>query len=282
MKTKNYLLSLSLVISSIASTYFVVSYNVSNAQQTTIQRGTADNEYQVGAVLYMQHAAEYRALAYQAFNLAKMSLDADDKTKRKLPKAERKKTRAVIVDVDETVLNNSPQQVFFIKNHLSFTSSLFTEWINKRMAKPIHGAVDFLNYVNREGVKVFYVTNRGQADKQGTIDNLKAVGFPDVNEETVMVKTTESSKEARRQAISAKHRIVLLIGDNLNDFSNVFEGKSINDRFAETDKMRDLWGTRWIVLPNAMYGDWESALYEYKRLTEEEKTARRTSLLQSF
>src|SRR3990170_1297224 len=137
MKTKHYLLCLSLIVVSIASTYFIVVTNVNNAQQKAIQAGNADNEYQVGAVLYMQYAAEYRALAYQAFNLAKLSLDADDKTRKKLSKSERKKTRAVIVDVDETVLDNSPQQVFFIKNHLSYTTPLFTEWVNRRTAKPI-------------------------------------------------------------------------------------------------------------------------------------------------
>lgn len=266
---------------SVASTYLVVGFYVNNAQQA-VQKGNADNDYQTGAVLFMQHAAEYRALAFQAFNLARMSLDADEKSRKKLPKAERKKTRAVVVDVDETVLDNSSQQVFFIRNNVSYTTPLFTEWINKRMAKPIPGAVDFLKHASQKGVRVFYVTNRNQEQKQGTIDNLKAAGFPDVSDETVMVKTGESSKEPRRDSISANYRIVLLVGDNLNDFSNVFEEKSISERFMETDKTRNLWGTKWIVVPNAMYGDWESAIYEYKRLSEEEKVIRRNLMLQGY
>jgi len=283
MKIKNYLLTAALVTSSIISTYFITA-------TTTAQQGAqtasivADNEYQVGTVLFMQKAAEFRALAYQAFNLGRWQLDADfdKKNIKTLPKAERKMTRAVVVDVDETVLDNSPHQAELIKNRMPFTNTVWTAWVNRRQAKPIPGAVEFLKYANSKGVRVFYVSNRNEAEKQGTIDNLKAVGFPDVSDETVLVRTTESGKEPRRQSIAAKHRIVLLMGDNLNDFSNVFERKSVADRFSEVERVKDLWGKRFIVLPNAMYGDWESAIYEYGRLSEVEKTQKRLSALESY
>jgi len=283
MKSKKYLFSIGLVLSSVVSTYFVT---VSTAQQgaQTQAISTADNEYQVSAVLFMQKSAEFRALAYQAFNLARWQLDADfdKKNVKKLPKEQRKMPRAVVVDIDETVLDNSPHQAEMIKNRMPFTTSIWTAWVNRREAKPIPGALEFLKYANSKGVRVFYVSNRNEAEKQGTIDNLKAAGFPDVSEETVLVRTTESGKEPRRQSIAAKHRIVLLMGDNLNDFSNVFERKSIADRFSETDKMKDVWGKKFIVLPNAMYGDWESAIYEYGRLSEIEKTAKRANALESY
>ena len=283
MKIKNYLLTCGLIASSIASTYFITA--TTTAQQgARTQAIIADNEYQVGAVLFMQKSAEFRALAYQAFNLARWQLDADfdKKNVKKLPKEQRKMPRAVVVDIDETVLDNSPHQAEMIKNRMPFTTSIWTAWVNRRQAKPIPGAVEFLKYANSKGARVFYVSNRNEAEKQGTIDNLKAAGFPDVSEETVLVRTTESGKEPRRQSIAAKHRIVLLMGDNLNDFSNVFERKSIADRFSETDKMKDVWGKKFIVLPNAMYGDWESAIYEYGRLSEIEKTAKRANALVSY
>ena len=283
MKIKNYLLTAALVTSSIISTYFITA-------TTTAQQGAqtasivADNEYQVSAVLFMQKAAEFRALAYQAFNIARMQLDADfdKKTLKRLPKTERKMTRAIVVDIDETVLDNSPHQAELIKNRMPFTGSIWTAWVNRRQAKPIPGAVEFLKYANSKGVRVFYVSNRNEAEKQGTIDNLKAVGFPDVSGETVLVRATEAGKEARRQSISAKHRIVLLMGDNLNDLSNVFERKSVGERFVEVDKTREMFGRKYIVLPNAMYGDWESAIYEYGRLSEVEKTAKRANALESY
>lgn len=280
MKANKYLLPLALVFASLVPTYFVTSSGAQQAAQPAPELAVA--EYQVGAVLYMQKAAEYRASAYQAFNLAKMSLDADfdKKNLKRLPKAERKMPRAVVVDVDETVLDNSPAQATQIKNNLPFVQSNWTNWVNMRKARAIPGAVDFLNYAASKGVRVFYVTNRNEAEKQATIDNLKSVGFPDVSAETVVVRTTESGKEARRQSISQKYRIVLLIGDNLNDLSNVFERKSVADRLTEVDKMREMFGRKFIVLPNAMYGDWESAIYEYQRLTEAQKAEKRAAALE--
>ena len=283
MKTKNYLLTAGLVAASIISTYFITA--TTTAQQgAQTQSIVADNEYQVGAILFMQKAAEFRALCYQAFNFGRWQLDADfdKKNLKSLPKDQRKMVRAVVVDIDETVLDNSPHQAELIKNRMPFTNSVWTAWVNRRQAKPIPGAVEFLKYANSKGARVFYVSNRNEAEKQGTIDNLKAVGFPDVSAETVLVRTTESSKEARRQSIMQKHRIVLLMGDNLNDLSNTFERKSVADRFSEVDKAKDVWGKKYIVLPNAMYGDWESAIYEYGRLNEVEKTQKRLAALESY
>jgi 5'-nucleotidase (lipoprotein e(P4) family) len=281
MNTKKYLLSFSLVLASVISTYFVTA---STAQQGTQTVQTVDNEYQVGAILFMQKAAEYRALTYQAFNLARWQLDADfdKKNVKKLPKAERKMPRAVVVDIDETVLDNSPHQAYTVKKRLPFAAATWIEWGNMRAAKPIPGAVDFLTYANQKGVKVFYVSNRFDQQKAATIDNLKKVGFPDATDETVLLFKTESSKEARRKAIMEKYRIVLLVGDNLDDLSNVFERKSVADRFAEVDKTREMWGKKFIVIPNAMYGGWESAIYEYGRLTEAQKTEKRLNAMESY
>jgi 5'-nucleotidase (lipoprotein e(P4) family) len=99
----------------------------------------------------------------------------------------------------------------------------------------------------------------------------------------MMLKEEQSSKEERRRTIERTHEIVLLIGDNLNDLASVFEKKSISERSEEVDRVKDKFGSKFIVLPNPMYGDWESAIYEYQRgLSDEEKGARRNMLLKSF
>lgn len=280
MTAKKYLLGLGLIASTFVSTSFVT---VSTAQQglQPIQ-ATADLEYQVGAVLYMQKAAEFRALSYQAYNLARRQLDADfeNKNLKTLPKAERKMPRAIVVDIDETVLDNSPSQAYGIKTRTPFNLKDWYAWGEMRRAKALPGAVDFLNYANSKGVKIFYVSNRDEVQKHATIDNLKSARFTDISVDNVMLRTAESGKENRRKAIAAKYRIVLLMGDNLNDFSDVFERKSVADRFSETDKAKDLWGNKFIVLPNAMYGDWESAVYEYQRLTEPQRAKKRANALE--
>ena len=280
MKSKKYLLSFGLIVSSVVSTYFVtVSTTAQQATQPAV--ATADNEYQVGAILYMQKAAEYRALAYQAYNIARWQLDADFEKKnlKKLPKPERKKPRAVMVDIDETVLDNSPANAFLVKNRRPFNTTDWYAWGEMRKAKPIPGAVDFLNYANSRNVRIFFVSNRDEVQKQATIDNLKSAGFANVSAENVLLRNGDSSKEPRRQQILAKYRIVFSMGDNLDDHSVAFENRSVADRFADVDKAKDLFGKKYILLPNAMYGTWENVLYD-KGMTDAQRVQRREELLE--
>lgn len=243
-----------------------------NAAQTR-----ADNEYQTGATLWQQSSAEARALQYQAFALARLMLDRDLRTR-----AKSRLKRAVVVDVDETILDNSRFQAGLIVNREAFNSKAWIDWCNSNRASAIPGAVEFLKYAASRGVRVFYVTNRGVPEKAGTLANLEQQGFPGVSEETLVVRTDVSSKEPRRQKISERYRIVLLCGDNLADFSNAFEGKTIEERNAAVDAARQRFGTQFIVLPNPMYGDWENAVYGYdSRLSEEDKAVRRKAALKT-
>lgn len=283
MKSKRDIYVFVLIVCSISATYFVTS---STAQQSpAAAQVAANNEYQAGATLWMQKAAEYRALAYQAFNLARWQLDADldKKNIKKLPRDERKKPRAIVVDIDETVLDNSPAQAADIKARKPFALPEWYAWGEMRKAKAIPGSVEFLNYAVSKGARIFFVSNRDEVQKQATIDNLKNVGFVDVTAENVLLRQKDaqgnniSTKQPRRDEISKKYRIVLLMGDNLDDLSDVFERRSVADRFAEVDSVKNEWGKRWIVLPNAMYGTWESAIYEYARLTDAQKAEKRAA-----
>jgi len=277
MIPKKYLLSAGFLLSTFFSVYFAASTEAQQAVQPAV-----DLDYQVAAILYQQKAAEYRALSYQAFNLARWQLDADfdKKNVKRLPKAERKMPRAIVVDIDETVLDNSPANAFAAKNDIPFNLKDWYAWGEMRKAKAIPGSVEFLNYAVSKGVKIIYVSNRDEVQKQATIDNLKSAGFADITNDNVLLRQAESTKEPRRLSIMAKYRIVMLMGDNLDDFSNVFERKSVGDRFAEVDRSKVLWGKRFIVLPNAMYGTWESAIYNYERLTEAQKAERRANALE--
>ena len=260
----------------------LTAFTAAKAQTSEPVIAPTDNEYNVGAVLFTQKAAEYRALAYQAFNIARERLDADldKKNIKKLPKVERKRPRAIAVDIDETVLDNSASQAFRIINKKPYTRQDRHAWQEKHPAKAVPGALDFINYAVSKGVKVFYISNRDEVQMQATIDNLKAAGFPDISSENVLLRGTVGSKEPRRQKIAETYRLVLLMGDNLDDFSDVFERKSTAERFAETDKAREFWGKRFIVVPNAMYGTWESAIYNYETLTDEQKAEKRAEALE--
>jgi 5'-nucleotidase (lipoprotein e(P4) family) len=239
------------------------------------------NEYQAGAILWTQTSGEARALAYQAFTLARMVLDQDLRVRRRGGQR-----RAVVVDVDETVLDNSRYQATLLKNRQPYNSNTWTDWVKLEQAEAIPGAVEFLRYASSRGVRVFYVTNRKQVEKDATAANLRKLGFPDVSDQTLRVKTDpkSSSKQPRRNDIDRQYRIVLLMGDNLNDFAEVFEnGRTVTDRLAAVEQNKGQFGTRFIVLPNVMYGDWESAVYDYNLgLEEDVKAAKRRGLLRTI
>lgn len=248
------------------------SCNVQKKQEASVSK----NEHLVMATLYIQTAAESRALCYQAFNLAKLRLNAALQSRQSAKKP------AVITDIDETILDNSPYEASCILNGYSFPTR-WKEWVDLAKAKSIPGALDFLKYADQKGVDIFYISNRKAASLQSTMKNLKAVGFPQVTPEHILLREKTSSKEPRRLTVAKTHDILLLFGDNLNDFAQVFEHKSIADRFAVTDSLKHLFGARFIVLPNPMYGAWEGAIYNYNwGMSPEQKNEARKKALNGF
>jgi 5'-nucleotidase (lipoprotein e(P4) family) len=249
-----------------------------SAQTSTSPQSVNVNEHETYAVLWTQSAAEYRALALQAFNLARLRLDQD------LAQHSRRRAKrpAIIVDADETVLDNSRFQAELILRNVGYTAEAWTEWVNRAEAGAVPGALEFLNYAFRRGARVFYITNRRQTEKAGTVANLKKLGFPDVSEDTVMIREqgSTSSKESRRKSVRSLYRVVLLVGDNLNDFNDDFAGKSIADRKAQVDREQAEFGTQYIVIPNPMYGDWENAIYGNAK--EKERPERRRAALRGI
>jgi 5'-nucleotidase (lipoprotein e(P4) family) len=210
-------------------------------------------EYSIQSVLWQQHAAEYRALAYQAFNLAQIQLDNMIANKMDF-----KKPLAIVTDIDETALDNSPYSGKQIELDEEYSTLRWTEWVEKKKAKAIPGALDFFNYAKSKGVEVFYISNRSTKQKIETIENLQIIGFPFADGAHVLLKDTISGKEPRRLQVQDTHEIVLLIGDNLSDFSEVFDDRSTIERNRTADSLKAVFGVKFIVLPNPIYGDWET------------------------
>ena len=215
------------------------------------------NEWMVSGVGYYRSAAENRALYYQAWNAARTELDRDLHSKHKGKPAK----RAIIVDCDETVLDNSEFEAGLIKTRKVYPEG-WAEWIEAAKAKATPGSVEFLKYADSKGVDIFYVTNRmAGKESEATARNLQSLGFP--QSEKVVGKTDSSSKESRRRKIAEDHRIVLLAGDTLADLAEAWDKKTIEERAANVDRLRAEFGHRFISLPNSMYGDWEAAMYRY-------------------
>ena len=124
------------------------------------------NEKLLFSTLYIQQAAEYKALCYQAYNLGQVRLDAilkNHKGNKKL---------AIVVDVDETVLNNSPFEAKSILEKTSYPT-FWKEWCEQIDAESIAGAQEFLSYAAFHKVETFYVTNRKIELYDATLQNLR-------------------------------------------------------------------------------------------------------------
>lgn len=227
------------------------------------------------AVLWQQRSGEYRALAFQAYNFARLSLAI------KMQYVPQDKKNCVVVDVDETVLDNSPYQGYELKRDMSYNQADWVKWTSKGVADTVPGALGFLKYAATQQVETFYITNRGDEEYEGTLSNLKNLGFPYADREHLILKSSTSDKEPRRQKVSEKYNILLLCGDNLSDFSNVFyrEGKNT---LEQVNKAQQQFGTHYIVLPNPMYGDWEKQFYPEGKLSEQEKSVLRAKGLKSY
>jgi len=228
------------------------------------------------AVLFHQRAAEYRALCYQAYNCATMVLDAS------LSSDTTSKKKALVFDIDETVLDNSPFEAKCAMEGINYPEK-WDEWCNLSKAQALPGAKKFINDAFNKGVVIFYISNRHEDLREATAKNLLSEGFPLPDESYLLLKTKESSKETRRQTVIKDYEIILLVGDNLTDFSTIFDDKTMEERRMLTDSLSGEFGRRFVILPNAMYGDWEGAMYEYNyKISDTEKDSLRKKLFISF
>lgn len=229
---------------------------------SSTSRSITSLDYSLNAVLWQQYSGEYVGLCYQAFALAKIRL-AEKIAAHKKDEA----PLAIVTDIDETILDNSPQQAKDILSKTTYTEKSWKEWTGHATASALPGAVAFFQWASKMGVQCFYVSNRRPEERQATMQNMLNAGFPQVDTLHVLLKEGSSDKEPRRMRINLQYTIALLLGDNLNDFDNMFYGEPAALRRQKVSEHKDLFGDIFILLPNVMYGDWESAIYSGQKLT---------------
>jgi 5'-nucleotidase (lipoprotein e(P4) family) len=245
MKRLTIILSVSLLISCTGSKKIAVPSSDSNL--------VADGK--LWSSLFQQKAAEYKALCLQAYAIARLRLEEA----LKQPSA---KPKAIVTDIDETFLDNSPYSVHEALQGKDYDGASWTDWTARGMADTLPGALAFFNYAASNNVEIFYITNRKEAEKQGTSQNLLHYHFPFADDKHLILRKDVSSKEPRRQQVASSYEIVLFLGDNLADFSSLFDSpKTTEQRTAAVQQLAAEFGKRFIVLPNANYGGWEEAIY---------------------
>ncbi len=208
------------------------------------------------ATSYAQRAAEYRALCFQAYNIAHLRVD-------EIVKKNYAKPKALITDIDETVLDNSPYEAHQTLRGKDYESASWAEWTAMANADTVPGALSFFKYASSKGIEVFYVTNRGEKEREVTLKNLQKFNFPNADNAHLLLRENISSKEERRKSIANSYSITMLLGDNLADFSFLFDVKNTGDRLNNVNAAAAEFGDRFIILPNFMYGDWESSMYHF-------------------
>lgn len=201
-------------------------------------------------VRWFRFSAEYRALARQAFHVAE----------DRLPELSRGLARnewAVILDADETVLDNSEYQQRRALLDSAYTAASWTAWVNERAAGAGPGAPEFTRHVRAAGGRVVIVTNRTLAECDATRANLRSVG---IETDAVLCQPPgESDKNPRFERVAKGTavpgmpplHVVAWLGDNILDFPGMIQAVR-NDPRALAE-----FGVRYFILPNPMYGSWQ-------------------------
>ena len=239
------------------------------AQEALKQKQQYQAETETMGLLWMRTSAEYRALAYQGYNVAMnaVKMAVTDPSHQRKP-------LAIVLDADETVVDNTQLMGESIANgNGRFDAPWWRQAVHQGKSQAMPGAVEFLNEVHKQGVEIFYVSNRyAPVNLDVTIQNFKELGFPSVDKDHVLLFEKDSDKQPRLYRIAKKYYVVVYMGDNAGDFPIGTKGKTLAERNAIIDNHKEDFGTTFVVFPNPAYGSWVSALAKgYQNLSPEEQ-----------
>lgn len=242
------------------------------------------------ATLWTQRSVEYKANALTVFALARIRLD-EALADRSWTAAPAEQTGdyqtlppAIILDIDETLLDNSKYQVWMMKNDKTFSTETWNEFCAAQISTAIPGALEFVKYADSKNVKIFYITNRAAETEKDTRENMQKLGFPlGGNVDTFLMQNEKpewgSAKSTRRAVVAKDYRVLLNIGDNFGDFDDRYR-TSEADRLKAFDSDMAYWGKQWLMIANPTYGSFDTAPYghDFKKSREEQRKAKRDVL----
>ncbi|MBU2280032.1 MAG: acid phosphatase [Gammaproteobacteria bacterium] len=248
--------------------------------QSTTQRAAHDN---LNSVIWYQTSAEFRANSLQTYRQATdlLATAKNDNNWTAWPQTNASTLPpAIIVDIDETILDNSPSAAHDVLNNTGYSSENWDRWVSLAKAKAVPGAVAFVNTAEAMGIKVLYISNRqcharaGKSancpQKDDTLANLKAVGIQQISADQIWLKAEQpdwsSEKESRRQLAMQSYRVIMSVGDDFGDFlPNVKKNITPAQRFALVDQYQTHWGRKFFMLTNPTYGSWDTILNQPKQ-----------------
>jgi 5'-nucleotidase (lipoprotein e(P4) family) len=244
----------------------------------------------LNATLWMQRSVEFKATALAGFALAQVRLEQAlaDKSWTAAPGEQTGNYQdlppAVILDIDETLLDNSGYQVWMVLNNTTFSPQTWNQFVKDEVATPIPGAVEFSKFAESKGVKVFYISNRTGEEEEATRRNMERYGFPmGGNVDTFLMARERpdwtSAKSTRRAHVAKDYRVLLNMGDNFGDFHDGYRGNEA-ERLKVYEENKARWGREWIMIANPAYGSFESAPFghDYKQSRDAQRAAKRGAL----
>lgn len=243
----------------ISLSLLLLAVPVASVNASSTESEAPDSNLLTDAVAWRQTAAEYRALYYQGFNIAKARLDqalAEQKPGDKKP--------AIISDIDDTILSSNSYWGYLIaQDKAFFDDPSWDRWVADNGPTLTPGALEFLNYAKSRGVEVFYVSSRDQGDKtyEYALNNLRKYKLPDADEAHVTVLRESSNKEPAQHKIAEQFNVLLMLGDNLNDFERSYYVDTVEKRAQLVDDNHDKFGGRYILFPNPTDGHWIKAIF---------------------
>lgn len=225
----------------------------------------------LNSVLWIQTSVEYKANSIQTYHVAKQALRQGLENPHWTAALEQNNRfenlpPAVILDLDETVLDNSSLEASLTDSGQTYSDDVWKKWVAAKRAGLVPGAMDFLQFAHANGVAPLYITNREcdpSNEKDPTVELLRSLQLPldPVNEHLFCDDGNKGDKTDRRRRCADKFRILLLFGDQLGDFLRIPpDAANLEGRKMLFEAHQNLWGDRWFQLSNPTYGSWEGAV----------------------
>ena len=211
------------------------------------------------STLYVQRSAEYQALCLQSYRGAALQLPSllDSVRRNNGPADLLQRPAAVVLDLDETVLDNSSYAGWQIRHGSAYSSPSWQAWVDKAEAGAVPGVRDYLATAQRLGLRIYYVSNRKRSQWAATERNLQALGLPLEGLDSLWLRDESSDKQARRDTLANQATVLQWVGDNLQDMNNFKSYSTEEERLQVVQGQAERLGRDWILLPNPVYGPWE-------------------------
>ena len=201
-------------------------------------------------VRWVRESTEYKALCHQVYNQAIEKLRKKIRHNNFSLNINNENNYAVIMDLDETVLDNSDYQVNLFNKGESFNMKSWAKWVEKEEARLVPGAKKYINFLRRNNIQIIFISNRMDERLKSTKNNMKKLDIYSNDDIYLLRKDRADKKTIRREEVFTStgrmesfdsFRVVQYLGDAMGDFKA---------------KKYIRFGIDQFIFPNPMYGKW--------------------------